>query len=796
MIDDAPRSHDHAMSDGLPDTVASSPYRVLTRWPWTGAILAAILIVVCFGASQQLQFDRSIASMFDPDDPALISYLEFQSDFGGNSIAMIVYQDLELWTNEGMERNTSITHQAAQLQGIAGVLSPAVLNDAVKQLRPGSFLSKNQPLLNKKDPVARGFDRMFAGYTHSRDHTQGVIVAMLEPEKVGMGIEGLRRLVADIESNSTLIQSPVLIGEPVLVEQAFDLIQRDGARLAQLTVALLSVVVLVSLLDLRLVILSILVIGWSVTVTRASLFYLGINLSMVSTILTAVTTVIAVTAVLHIGVRYRIARRRGRNVAAAMTTAMVFLVIPVLLTCLTDAAGFAALSASLILPVRQFGWMIAISACCVFIALMLMGPLVMQLPSFQPLARLADSFRNRGLHRVGNRAGKAGWILARWAIQHSKWMLFVVLAALAILPYAMSRLETETTFLNNFEAQSDLVRAYNRVEQDLGGAGVWDVILDAPPKLNNRYLNKVRKLEHELRKIDIEGVRLTKVISIADADRVLTNVPLLRRLTQLRLKGMQATMPVFYKALVTTPMQRPSALNSLTPSSLSVASTQPPPGRKLRLMLRSEEEMESHQKIQLIQAVEETVFASELGENAKVTGYYVLMARLIDQLVADGWRCCFASAVLVWVVLLISGRSIKRATVALVVNLLPAFVVIASVGIFGNKINMGSAMIAAVSIGLSIDGSVHFLTGYRRKRRRGHRPEQSAEYAAANIGVPMLLATAALVVGFGGLITSEFVPTSTFGVLIAATLSVGTIVNLTILPALIAKVDSLGKILK
>jgi predicted RND superfamily exporter protein len=162
------------------------------------------------------------------------------------------------------------------------------------------------------------------------------------------------------------------------------------------------------------------------------------------------------------------------------------------------------------------------------------------------------------------------------------------------------------------------------------------------------------------------------------------------------------------------------------------------------------------------------------------------MTRLIDQVSRDGWRCFAASSMLVWLLLVVSGGSALRATIALAINLLPALLVIAGLGWLGSKINMGSAMIAAVSIGLSIDGSVHFLSSYRRKLKRGHDPKSSAIHAAGNVGAAVVLATLALVIGFGGLVTSEFVPTSTFGLLVAITLVVGAIVNLTLLPCLVA----------
>ena len=260
-------------------------------------------------------------------------------------------------------------------------------------------------------------------------------------------------------------------------------------------------------------------------------------------------------------------------------------------------------------------------------------------------------------------------------------------------------------------------------------------------------------------------------------------------------------MPVFVNALVTPPSEDAQ--------------------RQMRIMLRSREHLSAAEKRGLIDAVEQVVrkhttdaqwqelvsggasLPGKTDENTpgkttgkvpgqvpgKVTGYYVMMTRLVDQLVNDQWRCFVASSILIWILLLVATRSLRLATAALLPNLLPVFFVLAMVGLVGGKINMGAAMIAAVSVGLSIDGSVHFLASYQRHRRAGHTADVSASHAAGNVGVPVLLATTALVVGFSVLATSEFVPTATFGLLVAVTLAAGTVINLTLLPAFVSRVD-------
>jgi predicted RND superfamily exporter protein len=384
--------------------------------------------------------------------------------------------------------------------------------------------------------------------------------------------------------------------------------------------------------------------------------------------------------------------------------------------------------------------------------------------------------------------------VSEWSIRHPAACLAAAGIAVILVILGIGRSETETSFLNNFRPGSRVVRAYADVETHFGGAGVWDVVLDAPPELTTQYLDQVRRLEADLREIDIDGARLTKVLSLADAEEIAARGTLAHLFSpSSRLSAMYLVMPVFFEALMTDPQAG---------------------SRQLRIMLRSQEQLGSDQKTALIGEVEKRVqqhLASDAWQMAiqqmsaaapedpsptgerdagySVTGYYVLMARLVSQLIGDQWRCFIASGLLVWLLLSIATGSIRLALVALIPNLLPIFLVLALVGLLGGKINMGAAMIAAVSIGLSIDGSVHFLAGYRRSRARGHDSRSSAAHAAGNIGAPVLLATVALVVGFGVLSTSEFIPTATFGTLVAATLALGTAVNLTLLPTLVAWAD-------
>ena len=94
-------------------------------------------------------------------------------------------------------------------------------------------------------------------------------------------------------------------------------------------------------------------------------------------------------------------------------------------------------------------------------------------------------------------------------------------------------------------------------------------------------------------------------------------------------------------------------------------------------------------------------------------------------------------------------------------------------------------MIAAVSMGLSVDSSIHYITSYRRARREGKSVHDAVRAVQQTVGRAMVFSTLALIVGFSVLCTSQFVPTIYFGLLVGLSMLGGLAGNLVVLPLLL-----------
>ncbi|QEG00931.1 MMPL family protein [Stieleria maiorica] len=761
------------------------------RWRLALMAVGIFTLAAAYPVSTRLTTEQSVSSLFGDEDVTLQQYESLKRWFGEDDVLVLMYRDEALPTPGGIERSRRLTEKIRALDGVTATLSPWVLNEAAEGMNKAKLLpfglgadapaDETPKLMRPDDPVGKGLSDIFSGYTHSADYSHAAVVVMIDDAQTATTVAGLREITS-WWSDQPMVDGVSLVGEPVLVDEAFALVRRDGARLAVVTVALLSLVLTFALLDLRLVLLLALVIGWSVVITKATMYTAGISLSLIASILTAIVTVVAVTAVLHLGVRYHSRRGRGFSAMESTEEVMQRMAAPIFWTCATDAAGFLALWFSEILPVRQFGLMVALAAMNVFVAILLFTPTCLLLPELGWIRRIIPTrhLLTRTLRRLCFR-------VAAWFAGHRKGTVTGAAVLILVAIGVVTRGETETSFLKNFRPDSTIVKDYGNVEENLGGAGVWDLVLDVPETLSNPFLAKVQTLERDLL-TELGGDQgLNKAISIADATEVLGRSTAGKWMpAPVRIAAMRTRLPSFIGALISDPVGPP------------------PQRRKLRIMLRSAEGLPADTKRKLIGDVQRIAtehsqrWESEsrqeksdtaADEGVTVTGYYVIMTRLVDQLVSDQWRCFLASALLIWMLMGIATRSVRLATAALVPNLLPAFLVLAAVSLGGGRINMGAAMIAAVSVGLSIDGSVHLLTVYRRRRSIGRTPGQACVSAAGNIGAPVMLATFALVAGFSVLSTSEFIPTATFGTLVAWTLVIGTLINLSVLPALVRFLD-------
>jgi predicted RND superfamily exporter protein len=713
-------------------------------------VAGAVISAFAFIEATKLTLEQSIESLYALDDPHLVDYRQSKSLFGGDEFVIVVYEDPDLLSADGLARVRSFADELSQVPGVqtkstqnlADVLTPANIPWLVRPL----FQMRRDSLVELSRGILIGADRK----------TTGIVLRLFPEDKTSVSRDAtIRGVRAIAEAHDP---PAYIVGEPVLVHDMFQYVDQDGQRLFYASLVLLGLVIFLLFRSLRWVVLSIVLVAATVAWTKAILVLCGMRLSMVSSMLNSLVTIVGIATVMRLMVYYREQRATYEPLEAFHKT-IVELSPAIFWTTVTAAAGFVSLLSSDITPVRSFGTMMTLGTMLVLLTGgMLLPAGVLYKPESSDIPTGTTERRLVGL--LGG--------LTTWVEQRAVWVIGTVVVLSIASFFGLFRLRLDTDFTRNFRSSSPIVHALDFVETRLGGAGTWEVNFPAPAELTPEFLNKVRAFAARLR--ELEEARpnepepaLTKVVAITD---LLDLVPGSSDDTEgirRKLELITAFQPEF----------EPSLYNA--------------EAGRMRLVLRAKQREPSEVQLKLIETV--GAWGREEFKDAKTTGLYVLLTFLIESLLRDQIISFFLTVAMVVVIMVLAYHNLRIALVSLVPNVFPILLVVGAMGWLGVPVNVGTAMIAAVSMGLTIDASIFYLYGYRKIRGEGRPLAEALRETHQGFGRALVFGTLALVVGFSVLALSRFIPLVYFGVLVSLAMLGGLIGNLLLLPLLLPLVD-------
>lgn len=750
---------------------------------------AVVLSLLAIWPASQLKFDQSIESLYAREDPRLQDYVDGKGVFGGDEFVFVAYQDPQLLEPEtgtksphtkisaaSRERMTSLAKELSKVPGIVpdSVQTLATVTDIPAKV---NLLGEKFELLGQKielqgelkipDDQRHHIWDMARGLFLGDDNQTTAVMLRLDPQSAntvgrGRAIADIRAAAEKFTQNTGL--ETYIAGEPVQVHDMFRYVQQDGSVLGWSSSILLMVIILIFFRSLRWVVLPMLVVHATLVWTKAILVMSGLQLSMVSSMLTSLVTIIGIAEVMHVTVRYQEHRDRLSRVES-LRQALRELCPCTFWTVTTTAAGFAAELVSSVKPVQSFGIMMTIGSMLILVtgAMLVPGGVLLGNRWADPKPLLAGAWLDRVLDRMTD-----------WVEHHPRPTSIACVLLTVVALAGMFRLRVETDFTKNFRANSPIVKSLGFIETKLGGAGTWEVNFPAPDKLDAAYLEKVRKLAERLRNLqEPDGTRpLTKVIAVTDG------VDLISRFTLVAdLKFFKKDIPLRSLSL----NQQLEAIGTTQPQFLS--GLYMAQAGRMRIMLRAHERQPSKTKLKLIADVENA--AREAFPEAKATGLFVLLTYLIQSLLGDQWLNFGLGAFMIVSLMWIAFRSLRIGLISLVPNLLPIALVIGAMGWIDLPINIATAMIASVTMGLTIDSSIHYLAGLQRSQASGMSFFESLRTTQGGVGRSLVLANFALMAGFLVLTLSHFIPLVYFGILVSVAMLGGLLGNLIILPLML-----------
>jgi hypothetical protein len=137
-------------------------------------------------------------------------------------------------------------------------------------------------------------------------------------------------------------------------------------------------------------------------------------------------------------------------------------------------------------------------------------------------------------------------------------------------------------------------------------------------------------------------------------------------------------------------------------------------------------------------------------------------------------------------------RSFSIALIAIIPNLLPGAIVLGGMGLVGIPLDMMTITIAAISIGIAVDDTIHYIHRFLREFKKDHNYRATMHRCHASIGKAMYYTSITIIIGFSILVLSEFVPTIYFGIFTGFAMLAALLAALTLLPQLLILFKPLG----
>ena len=142
---------------------------------------------------------------------------------------------------------------------------------------------------------------------------------------------------------------------------------------------------------------------------------------------------------------------------------------------------------------------------------------------------------------------------------------------------------------------------------------------------------------------------------------------------------------------------------------------------------------------------------------------------------------------------LILFRNIKLSLIGVVPNFIAAFFILGIIGLLEIPLDMMTITIAAITIGIAVDNSIHYIYRFKEEFSKIKNYNQTLKVCHSTVGVAILNTSITIVFGFSILVLSKFIPTIYFGLFTGLAMLLAMISVLTLLPSLILIIKPFGK---
>lgn len=539
--------------------------------------------------------------------------------------------------------------------------------------------------------------------------------------------------------------------------------------------------------QLRWIILSIVICLLSVVTTSGVLGLFSWEITVISSNFMAMQLIITLSIIIHLIVRYK--ELNERFIHATQTQLVLNTVLskinPSFFAIITTIAGFASLIFSNIQPVINLGWMMSVGILLSLIIAFLIFPSIL----------IQLNKKNVAVKTTANKKFNVTIYCSNIVEYHPKAIFFATILLIILSIIGSSKLIVENSFINYFKKDTHIYEGMVVIDKQLGGTTPLDVVVTFNQEdklISNDETIEEDSFDEEFKEDEnseqywFTDSKMQKILKVHD---YLENIPEIgnvqsfatmlkvgktinnnKDLDAFKLALLYNELPQKYKELVLSPY-------------LDIEKNQ------VRFETRVIDSNEDLRRNELIQKIQNDLNKLLPQEDVKISNLMVLYNNMLQSLFNSQIKTLGFVILILFGMFLILFKSFKLAFIAIISNIIPIGIVFAVMG-FGNiPLNIMTITIAAISIGIGVDDTIHYIHRFHYEFKKDHDYILSMKRTHNSIGHAMVYTSFVVMIGFSILILSNLIPTIYFGLLTVLVMLTILAAALLLLPLLLIKLE-------
>ena len=804
-----------------------NPYKVLI-------LVTSVIAFASFGITN-FKLDASSDALVLEGDEAFKTYRKNEKEFGDSSFLIVTYEpNSELFSKESLDQLQSLENDLSKLDGVDSILS---LLDAPIFFQPKVSLTEVSD--NLKDLTTDGIDLAEAKkeiidnpiYKELIIGKEGALTAMQivlkgnseyddlinqryeildildskQPDTnankqllndnlklINQRISKLNdnessfnsNLVADIRSilDNYRSDATLYLGGPTMItSDMMDYIRSDLVLFGTAVALIFAIMLYLFFGNIWLVTLPLTNALVTTFITAGFLGFMDWKISVVSSNFIALLLILTISLTVHVLVKVNELKKENPNFKEALSESVNQMFLPCFFAALTTAIAFLSLLLGDLKPVIEFGKMMAFGISIAFISTFTLLPSLLSI-----IGNIATKDR-LNLHKITNS-------ILGFSKANTSTIYIVFVLSFAALLFGASRLEVENRFIDYFDKNTEIHQGMLEIDTYLGGTSTLDIIIKEPDfeDLNIEFNDDL--FEDDLFEDDgsnasgywwnvytlaqLEEIHdyldslpeIGKVLSVSSGIKLARLINDGNDLNDLELALLRSVLPEDI---------RETLLYSYINKDDSI----------VRISTRVNESASDLNRKELLEKINydlQTKF--NLSEDQfELTGLAVLYNNMLQSLFSSQIGSLSLVFIVIALMLLLIFKSLKIMLIGLMPNIFVAISVIGLLGILGIPLDIMTITVAAISVGMAVDNTIHYIYRYKKEIKITKSPDSALVNAHTTTGRAIFYTAATIAAGFSILALSNFFPTRLFGIFTALAMLIAFVSSLSLLPNLLVK---------